>query len=439
MVLIFGAGESGVGAALLAGKLGLPVFVSDAGHISPELRQELIDAEIDFEEGGHEIAMELFPDKLVKSPGIPDTATVVQHFIEQGIRPEAEIEFAWNYCNGKVIAITGSNGKTTTTRLCTHLLLEGGLDVIQAGNVGNSFARALSEGAHSHYVLELSSFQLDGISNFRPDIAILLNVTPDHLDRYGYSMERYTASKFRIAMNLQPQDDFIVYAGDPVIRDYLAKHPQKGSCKLLQPELDSSGIVRIEGEPIANLSETCLRGRHNAVNAACAVFAARMCGLSDAVIQSGLKSFVNDPHRLEYLGQYMGIDFINDSKATNVDSVYWALDAMTRPVIWIAGGLDKGNDYEYIQTLVRTKVVALVCLGADNTKLAKAFEGKVGRILETSDMSAAVSAAMECARPGEVILLSPACASFDLFTNYMDRGDQFRGEFLKLNNPNATP
>ncbi|MCC6753545.1 MAG: UDP-N-acetylmuramoyl-L-alanine--D-glutamate ligase [Saprospiraceae bacterium] len=438
MILVLGAGESGIGAARLAAKLGLPVFVSDAGHISPDYRQELIDAEIDFEEGGHEIAMDLFPDKLVKSPGIPDTAPVIQHFIERGIRPESEIEFAWNYCNGKVIAITGSNGKTTTTRLCTHLLQEGGLDVIQAGNVGHSFARALSEGTHSCYVLELSSFQLDGIAHFRPDIAILLNVTPDHLDRYAYSMERYTASKFRIAMNQRPEDAFIVYAGDPVIRDYLAKHPQKGRLQPIQPELDPHGVVRINGEPVANLSETCLRGRHNAVNAACAVIAARMCGLSDAVIHSALNSFVNDPHRLEYLGQHKGIDFINDSKATNVDSVYWALDAMTKPVIWIAGGLDKGNDYESIQTLVRNKVAALVCLGADNAKLVNAFKGTVDRIAETDEMSKAVAAAMEFAQPGEVILLSPACASFDLFSNYMDRGEQFRREFLKLNNPNAT-
>ncbi|MBK8956258.1 MAG: UDP-N-acetylmuramoyl-L-alanine--D-glutamate ligase [Saprospiraceae bacterium] len=435
MVLILGAGESGVGAALLARKMGLSVFVSEKGLIRSQFKEELILNQIDFEEGSHEIAEQLQPDLLVKSPGIPDEAEILTHFKSKDIPSISEIEFAYPYCKGIIIGITGSNGKTTTTNLAYHLLHENGIKVCKCGNVGLSFARAVALGGYDYYVLELSSFQLDGIEKFTPTIAILLNITPDHLDRYGYKMERYIASKFRIAMNQKPEHTFIVFEGDRYIMQYLAEHPVQSEMVFVKPELSNSGIIYSDGKKIADTNTTKLKGRHNAINMTCATEVALRCGLTSVQIQNALNTFVNDPHRLESIGEINGVEFINDSKATNVDSVFWALDAMQKPVIWIAGGQDKGNEYQVLVPLISKKVKALIAMGVDNSKILKSFDGIVQEIRDTNSMADAMEAAMNIAQAGDVVLLSPACASFDLFKNYEDRGNQFKETFriFKLN------
>lgn len=418
-----------MGAALLARKHGYRVFVSDTGTVKEPFRQELEKHGIEFEEGQHSLAHFEGVKTVVKSPGIPDNAPFVERLRQNGAAVISEIEFAARFTRATLIGITGSNGKTTTTRLVYHLLKTGGLKVAMGGNVGTSFARNLATGADADiHVLELSSFQLDGIRNFRPNVAILLNISPDHLDRYQNRMENYVASKFRIAMNQRPEDLFILNADDPYIRAWLEKNdfPSANGPRLLKVSLRNydKKVIRV-GESTFDMQHCPLTGPHNHFNATCAILAAREFGLNDEAIQQGLNSFVNAPHRLEWVAEVNGVAWINDSKATNVDAVQRALESMDRPVIWIAGGTDKGNDYSALMPLVRQKVKALVCLGLDNEKLKASF-GKLLPVQEARSAEEAVRKAAALAKEGDVVLLSPACASFDLFRNYEDRGDQFK-------------
>lgn len=432
MILILGAGESGIGAALLAKKFSIPVFVSDCNAIRPSFLNELIEHEIDFEEGSHSLAFDITPEYVVKSPGIPDQSEVVMHFKDLGIPIISEIEFAYNYCKGTIISITGSNGKTTTTNLIYHLLHESGKDVVKAGNVGLSFARAVAQKNWEYYVLELSSFQLDGIEKFKAHIAVLLNITPDHLDRYQQRFDLYVNSKFRISLN-QTHDDYLIYYGkDKAIVEYLRDHQLKSRLMSVIPELDDQDVIHLDGKNIADLSQSHLKGKHNAINAACAIQAVKLLGITDQQIQDAINSFINDPHRLELVLTLDGVEYINDSKATNVDSVFWALDAMKKNVVWIAGGQDKGNDYTVLKPLIEKKVKALICMGVDNGKLINAYTGLIPVIKDTHSIQEAVATAQGIAKSGDVVLLSPACASFDLFKNYEDRGVQFKNEVRKL-------
>ncbi|MCB0558931.1 MAG: UDP-N-acetylmuramoyl-L-alanine--D-glutamate ligase [Lewinellaceae bacterium] len=423
---ILGAGESGIGAALLAKKHGHDVFVSDRGAIKETYKRELESNGIAYEEQQHSWDRIAGADEVVKSPGIPDRVPIIKELVSKGIPVISEIEFAGRYTTAKLIGITGSNGKTTTTRLAHHLLTTAGFEVGMAGNVGKSFARSLSEEQHyNYYVLELSSFQLDGIRAFRPDIAMLLNITPDHLDRYEYQMQNYIASKFRIAMNQQPDDVFLYNAEDENIGAYMQSHR-------LKPRLHPITSRMIEGDSLQaggstfDMRESSLRGRHNFMNALFAIGAAKLLGAEDEALQRGLNSFVSVEHRMERVAVIDEVEYVNDSKATNVDAVYFALEAMDKPVIWIAGGQDKGNDYGPLLELVKNKVRALICLGVDNQKLLDTFAGIAGIVYEARSAEAAVAQAAGLARPGEVVLLSPACASFDLFKNYEDRGEQFK-------------
>lgn len=432
MLLIIGAGESGIGAALLAKKLGMIALVSDANLIRDSFKNELISSEIDFEEGGHQMAFEITPEFVVKSPGISDQTEIIEHFSKNGVEIISEIEFAYRHCNAFIIGVTGSNGKTTTTNLIYHILVTEGKNVVKAGNVGYSFARALSQKNWEFVVLELSSFQLDGIKKFKPDIAVLLNITPDHLDRYQNSFEKYVASKFRITLNQDSKNHFIVYGNDEAIKNYLLLHPSNAKTLNCIPELTDSEDLLENNLPILNLNRSSLKGKHNAINALCAVKAAKLLDIADGIIQEAVNSFVNDPHRLEFVVSINGVDFINDSKATNVDSVFWALDAMKKRVVWIAGGQDKGNDYTVLEPLVKKKVSSLIAMGVDNRKLLDAFGKIIPTIRDTHNLEDAVKNAMECAQEGDVVLLSPACASFDLFKNYEDRGTQFKEAVRKL-------
>ena len=425
-LVILGAGESGIGSALLARKHGHDVFVSDRGAIKETYKRELESNGIAYEEQQHSWDRIAGADEVVKSPGIPDRVPIIKELVSKGIPVISEIEFAGRYTTAKLIGITGSNGKTTTTRLAHHLLTTAGFEVGMAGNVGKSFARSLSEEQHyNYYVLELSSFQLDGIRAFRPDIAMLLNITPDHLDRYEYQMQNYIASKFRIAMNQQPDDVFLYNAEDENIGAYMQSHR-------LKPRLHPITSRMIEGDSLQaggstfDMRESSLRGRHNFMNALFAIGAAKLLGAEDEALQRGLNSFVSVEHRMERVAVIDEVEYVNDSKATNVDAVYFALEAMDKPVIWIAGGQDKGNDYGPLLELVKNKVRALICLGVDNQKLLDTFAGIAGIVYEARSAEAAVAQAAGLARPGEVVLLSPACASFDLFKNYEDRGEQFK-------------
>ncbi len=424
-IAVLGGGESGVGAALLAKKEGIDVFVSDKGTIKESFKAELSASGLPYEEGRHTRERLFGVDEIIKSPGIPDQVPLIGELLAAGIPVISEIEFASRFTTATLIGITGSNGKTTTTRLTYHLLQTAGLDVGMAGNVGRSFARILTEESRAYYVLELSSFQLDGIDRFRPQIAMLLNITPDHLDRYDYRMENYVRSKFRILRNQGPGDLFLYNGDDPNIRAFLGDHPPAPRSVAITGAAIDGDRIRSD-DWVFDLSNTSLRGRHNAMNALFAIYTARQLGAGETAVRKGLETFVNAPHRLEPVGEIDGVTYLNDSKATNVDAVYYALEAMRQPVVWIVGGQDKGNDYSPLLDLVREKVKALVCLGADNRKIIDAFGDTGKAIVETRSATAAVNAAAKLAEPGDVVLLSPACASFDLFRNYEDRGDQFR-------------
>ena len=432
-VTIIGAGESGVGAALLAKKMGMDVFVSDFGSIAEHYKKELTDSNVLFEEGGHDFEKVLVTEVVVKSPGVPEHAPVLRMLKEKGRKVISEIEFGHSFFSGLTIAVTGSNGKTTTSGLLYHVLKTAGLNVALGGNYGRSFARIIAEDAPEVMVLEISSFQLDDIETFKPHIAILLNITPDHLDRYEYKMANYVNAKFRVAMNQTSADYFIINGDDPEITNKMQEFAGEQKVIRITEDAYLQGIVSKDASKVFELS---IKGRHNLFNAACVVEACRMLNLPEHAIATGLKSFVNLPHRLESCGEINGIEFINDSKATNVDSVYYALDAMTKSVIWIAGGTDKGNDYSVLFPLVKNRVKALICLGMDNEKLKSSFKSHIPIIYETTKVSEAVETGLKLGESGDVVLLSPACASFDLFKNYMDRGDQFKAcvEGLKISN-----
>ncbi|HKK77270.1 MAG TPA: UDP-N-acetylmuramoyl-L-alanine--D-glutamate ligase [Saprospiraceae bacterium] len=425
-IVVLGAGESGVGAALLAKKLGYGAFVSDYGKIQAAYQAELKDKGIPYEEGQHDEERITKATEVVKSPGIPDSIPLIQQLKEKGIPVISEIEFAARHTQSKIVGITGTNGKTTTTRLTYHLLKEAGLDVGIGGNVGYSFARNVAEREFEWQVLELSSFQLDGIVDFRPNIAMLLNISPDHLDRYDYKMENYIAAKFRIAMNQTAADVLLYNEEDQNISAKLKELDLTVSLKAINSKYFVEGHLMM-GDLNFNLLNTALLGRHNAMNAQFAIRVALELGIKAEQIQAGLESFKNDPHRMELVASIDGVRYINDSKATNVDAAYYALEAVSKPVIWIAGGQDKGNDYRQLQVLAREKVQQLICLGVDNRPLKEAFGNLLPtKIIETQDIKQALAFAKKAAQPGSTVLLSPACASFDLFNNYIDRGNQFK-------------
>ena len=430
MIVVLGAGESGVGAAILAKQKGHDVFVSDKGAISERYQRELESHGIAYEQQQHSWERIALADEVVKSPGIPDRVPIVQQLVSKGIPVISEIEFAGRYTTAKLIGITGSNGKTTTTKLTYHLLATAGFDVVMAGNVGNSFARSISEEQHEYYVLELSSFQLDGIEAFRPDIAMLLNISPDHLDRYDYKMENYIRSKFRITKSQRPNDIFLFNAEDEHIGAYLQEHQLQAKLAPVSNSSIEDARLHVAGSTY-DLSQSSLRGRHNYMNALFAIQAARIWGAAEEAIQQGLNTFVSVEHRMEQVALIDGVTYINDSKATNVDAVFYALEAMDRPTIWIVGGQDKGNDYGPLMELVKTKVRAMICLGIDNQKLIGAFSSIVSTIEEARSAEEAVAIAFRLAREGDIVLLSPACASFDLFKNYEDRGRQFKDAVRK--------
>lgn len=445
-VVILGAGESGTGAALLAKAKGFEVFVSDSGPIKDKYKGELTAEDISFEEGGHTDAKILDAKLIIKSPGIPGKAPMLQKAAALNISVIDELEFAFRHTDAKIIAITGTNGKTTTTLLTYHLMRQAGFKVALAGNVGFSMARQVAREKFDWYVLEISSFQLDGTESFKPEIGILLNITPDHMDRYDYIMQNYVNSKFQLIENMTRQEKFIYYADDKVIADEIRTRsvvPQQIPVSLAGAKTP----VHYDGkEMVFNLkekfsiaqSETTLKGPHNLINTMAAVSAVYFAGAGIEAIRTGLRSFVNAPHRLESVGVIRGVEFVNDSKATNVDSVVYALGSYDKPLIWIAGGIDKGNDYNLIMDAVRKKVRALVCLGKDNEKLKKVFGNVVPVIRETQSVKDLVKMCLEIAKEGDVVLLSPACASFDLFRNYEDRGDQFREAVRELAAPQST-
>lgn len=437
-IVVLGGAESGVGAAVLAKVKGFDVFLSDNGTIKDEYKQTLRKWDIDFEEGGHTPGKILNADEVIKSPGIPSSVPIVKSLENLKIQVISEIEFAGRYDTAKKICITGSNGKTTTTSLIYYLLKNAGLNVGLGGNIGKSYAYQVATEQHDYYVLEISSFQLDGCVDFRPDIAIITNITPDHLDRYDYKLENYVKSKFGITRNLRPQDCFIFDSDDQITIGHLDKILVKA--KMLpfsQKEKETQGAY-LDGDKIVlnyeedqseiYLKELALGGRHNVYNSMAAALAAKASGIDNRTIRESLRTFQPIEHRLEPVLSIKNVLYINDSKATNIDSAWYALDCQTRPVVWIVGGKDKGNDYSVLTGLVKDKVKAIVCLGVDNTKIHNAFESIVGKenITDTLSADEAVKAAAKYATDGDVVLLSPCCASFDLFDNYEDRGRKFK-------------
>jgi UDP-N-acetylmuramoylalanine--D-glutamate ligase len=429
-VVILGGGESGTGAALLAKAKGYDVFVSDRGTLKDKYRDELITSDIPFEEGKHTPEQILNANIIVKSPGIPTKAEMVKKAKAAGIKIIDELEFAYPYAKGKIIAITGTNGKTTTTLLTYHLLKSAGKKVCLAGNVGFSLARQVINTTFDWYVIEISSYQIDGTVSFKPNVAILLNITPDHLDRYEYKMENYIQSKFNLLKNMDEDGEFIYYKNDPVLKEEVSK--RQIAQKIVSVASDST--VMNFGSFSIDQSETTLKGPHNIINTMSAVSAALFAGVGEADIRAALKTFKNAPHRLESVASINGVEFVNDSKATNVDSVIYGLGSYKQPnsLVWIAGGIDKGNDYNLIKDQVKEKVHTLICLGKDNAKLKDFFSPIVKNVRETQSVKELVKMALESAKKGDVVLLSPACASFDLFKNYEDRGDQFRAAVLEL-------
>lgn len=434
-IVILGAAESGVGAAILAQKEGFDVFVSDMGRIKPEYKAQLDARGITWEEGRHTEALILNADEAIKSPGIPETAPMVAALRRKGVPVISEIEFAGRYTDARMICITGSNGKTTTTSLIYHLCRTAGLDVGLAGNIGHSLAQQVAETPHENYVIELSSFQLDDMFDFRANVAVLLNITPDHLDRYDYKMQNYVDAKMRILRNQTAADTFIYWADDDHIGRELAKYdtasrilpfadvPGRG----VAAYADGADFVLEQPAPFRMpCAELSLRGKHNLRNELAAAMAAKAIGLPDDVLRQGLSSFPGVEHRLERVATVGGVTYVNDSKATNVDACYYALEAMTTPVVLILGGKDKGNDYNEIRPLVEQKCRALVYLGADNKKLHDFFDGLGLPVADTHSMADCVAACRRLAHEGDTVLLSPCCASFDLFRNMEDRGCQFK-------------
>ena len=429
---------------MLAKVKGFDVFLSDNGSIKEEYAKTLRDWDIPFEQGGHTPSLVLNADEVVKSPGIPSTALIIRQLAGQGTHIISEIEFASRYDDAKKICVTGSNGKTTTTSLIHYLLKEAGLNAGLGGNIGKSYAMQVATEKHDYYVLEISSFQLDDTYDFRPDVAIITNITPDHLDRYDHKLENYVRAKFRITRNLRPEDCFIFDSDDAITVDHLSKIVLH--CKMLpfsqERKLEQGAwlegnrmVVRYgQSESEIYLNELALSGRHNIYNSMAAAIAAKVTGIDDEHIRGALSSFSPIEHRLEPVLSVGDVMYINDSKATNVDSAWYALECQTRPVVWIVGGTDKGNDYSVLEDLVREKVKAIVCLGVDNKKIHEAFKDIVGEdlIIDTDSAYEAVKVSSMLAKPGDVVLLSPCCASFDLFENYEDRGRKFKEAVRRL-------
>jgi len=443
-IVILGSGESGVGSAILAKQKGYDVFVSDKGTIQEKYKAPLKENNIAFEEGKHSEELILNATEVIKSPGIPEKAELIQKIKANNIPVVSEIEFAGRYTNAKKICITGSNGKTTTTLLTYHILKKAGYNVGLGGNVGKSFAYQVATENFDYYVLELSSFQLDDMYQFKADVAVLLNITPDHLDRYDYKFENYTKSKFRITQNQTEQDAF-VYCDDDSVMAEIIKHHQIKAEKVpfsITHTIEGDGAYLNENQLtlkyknqnplIMTIEQLALQGKHNVYNSMAASLAARIVDVRKETIRESLQDFQNAEHRLEFVASVNGIEFINDSKATNVNSTWYALESMQKPVVWICGGQDKGNDYNELNDIVKQNVKAIVCLGKDNKKIIKAFEGIVETIVETNNAADAVAASYKLAKKGDVVLLSPACASFDLFKNYEDRGMQFKGAVRSL-------
>ena len=434
-IVILGAGESGVGAALLAQHKGYAVFVSDFGKIKENYKTELKESNINFEEEQHTESTILKADLIIKSPGISESTPIVKKALSLKIPVISEIEFAGRYTKAKTICITGSNGKTTTAFLTHHILSNAKVNVGLAGNIGKSFARQVIQDEHEVYVLELSSFQLDGMFEFKADIAILLNITPDHLDRYGYDMQKYVDSKFRICQHLTKADWFIYNADDPIIMAEVAKrnivaNAAPFSIKTTENVTgyinNNQLIINLKPELIMSIHDLALKGKHNAQNSLAAGIASKVLEIRNESVRESLQDFKNVEHRLEFVAKVNGIEFINDSKATNVNSTWYALESMENPVVWIVGGIDKGNDYDSLIPLVKEKVKAIICLGEENDKILEAFTGVVDKIVEAKSAFQAVTYGYELAKANQTVLLSPACASFDLFESYEDRGRQFK-------------
>lgn len=442
LIVVLGGGESGIGSAYLAQKKGFSVFLSDNGKLKDKHREALLSYGIDFEEGGHSENIILKADEVIKSPGIPDNIPIIIKLKEQGVNIISEIEFAARYTNAKLICVTGSNGKTTTVSLIYHILKSAGLNVSLAGNIGMSFAKQVADENSDYFVLELSSFQLEGLYDFKADVSVLLNITPDHLDRYNFNFQDYIDAKMRIIRNQKVNDAFIYWEDDPIVTREIEK---------LKPEVSifpfgeknkglSMGYVE-DGKIIINskgntfnmeLELLALEGMHNVYNSLASGIVAKLMDITDEQLRESLADFKGVPHRLEKVATVRGVQYINDSKATNVNSCWYALQSMRSKTILILGGIDKGNNYKEIEDLVRSKVKALIFLGKDNSKLHSFFDGKVDLIRDTNSMDDAVRSAYELAEKGDIVLLSPCCASFDLFENYEDRGDQFREIVRKL-------
>lgn len=442
-VVVLGGGESGFGAAYLAKKKGLEVFLSDQGEIRENYKKLLIENEIEFEEGQHTEEKILNADWIVKSPGIPKKAEIVFKVNQKGIRLSSEIEFASEYTQAKIIAITGSNGKTTTTSLVYHILKNDDFNVGLGGNIGTSFARQVADENYDYYVLEVSSFQLDDIQNFRPYISLLLNLSKDHLDQYNYNYEEYALAKFRITENQQNDNFFIYNRDDEMSLNLLEKLSVRA--KMLpfsMKEVLSEGayaqgdklVVKFQDEFSIKVEDLSLMGNHNVANSLAASLAGKVLNISNESIRNSLMTFQAVEHRLEEVTIQNGVRYINDSKATNVNATYYALESMKDPTIWIVGGTDKGNDYTEIEKLVKQKVKAVVCMGIDNQKIIDFFKDKMEFIYDTSSMKQAMAICKSLAEPGDTVLLSPCCASYDLFNNYQDRGNQFKEEALKTDN-----
>ena len=434
-IVIIGGGESGVGAAILANKMGANVFVSDAGLLKENYKSELLQLNIEYEESGHDLDRILQAHLVIKSPGIPNTAAVIQSCKVHRVDVISEIEFAANFTKAKKICITGSNGKTTTTMLVYHIFKNAGIDVSFAGNVGKSLARQVASKEPEYFIIELSSFQLDDIKDFRADISILLNITPDHLDRYENNLSLYADSKMRITKNQSASDWFIYNADDQIIDEKMSQMelPMRHAGFSLKTPQSIGGysisdqlIINIKEQLSMSIHDLALKGKHNTQNSLAAGIAARIVEIRKDIVRQSLEDFVNVEHRLEFVAKVNGVEFINDSKATNINSTWFALESMEKPTIWIVGGVDKGNDYSELLPLVDEKVKAVICLGENNDKIKDAFCDKVETLVEARSAVEAVAYAYRLARKDESVLLSPACASFDLFESYEDRGNQFK-------------